>query len=90
MLDTSKLKLRLRFGDKVKDTTEFKAYAVLYKDNKLNGMIAGSGKYEDGGDKLWIFDAPENSGEYDTVKIMLWNTDMIPLIDAQIIAKTEY
>ena len=51
-------------------------------------MVAGEGDYEKGGDKLWVFGSDENDGfEYDTIKIMLWNSKMIPLVNADVMYK---
>ena len=39
-------------------------------------------------DKLWMFGSDENDVfEYDTIKIMLWDSKMIPLVDAEVIYK---
>lgn len=88
MLDMSNLKLRVRFSDKSENIENFRAYAVFYKAGMLSGMLAGEGDYEKGGDKLWMFGSDENDVfEYDTIKIMLWDSKMIPLVDAEVIYK---
>lgn len=89
MLDMSELRLRVRFSDTAQNVDNFKAYAVFYKGGELTDVLQGEGNYEVGGSKLWNFGPSDGSSfVYDTVKIMLWNGEMVPLVVANVLEKT--